>query len=201
MKVPDNAGGFEFQWWPDDNRQANARRFRTREEALQWLSHVRSADMVRGIRSLLAGRALAQLSRMTDQELLEETARLLYSDRLTVVDGGLAGGSGEPAVDPHAQFEDWSIDHLKKYFPTQASAMSSSQLRDFVQYGVRRAATYGIKARRDVSKYLDMMVVFGRSFDTDSRHSWAGETLRRRGNSTVTMQTMLEKAKSVLGGK
>jgi hypothetical protein len=201
MKVPGNSGGFEFQWWPEQNQGAGARRFRTREEALQWLGRVRSADMVRGIRNLLAGRALAQLSRMTDQELLEETARLLYSHRLTVVDGGLAGGPAEPAVDAHAQFEDWSIDHLKKYFPTQAAAMSATQLREFIQFGVGRAATYGIKARRDVSKYLDMMIVFGRNFDTDFRYSWAGEILRRRGNSKVTMQAMLDKAKSVLGGK
>ena len=38
-----------------------------------------------------------------------------------------------------------------------------------VQYGIKRAAVYGFTAKRDVCKYIDLMILFGRDFDTDKR--------------------------------
>ena len=201
MKVFDTSCELEFRWWPEEDRPVSARNFQTHEEALAWLTHKGPADLVRGIRNLLTGQVLTQLSRMSDHDLLEEPARLLHSRRLVVADGGSGTAAGEPAVDGHAQFEDWSIAHLKKYFPVQASAMGANQLRAFVQHEVKNAASYGIKARRDVSKFLDLMVVFGRNFDMDARHSRAGEILRKRGDSKTAMQALLDKAKTALRSK
>jgi hypothetical protein len=64
-----------------------------------------------------------------------------------------------------------------------------------VQHGIKRAAGYGLTARRDVCKYIDLMIVFGRNFDTDRRYRWAGEILGKRRNPGVKMQTLFQTAK------
>ena len=70
-------------------------------------------------------------------------------------------------------FEEWMVAHLKRFFPVQCRAVGDSRLRETIQTGIERAARYQITARRDVCKYIDLMVVFGRDFDTDRRYPWA----------------------------
>jgi hypothetical protein len=77
------------------------------------------------------------------------------------------------------KFEKWMLAHLKKFFPAQCSSAGDACLRDLIQYGMKRAADHKFSARRDVCKYIDLMLVFGRDFDTDRRLPWAAETLRK----------------------
>jgi hypothetical protein len=93
------------------------------------------------------------------------------------------------------KFEDWMLAHLKRFFPRQCAVAGDQRLREMVQYGIQRAAVYGITAKRDVCKYIDLMIVFGRDFDTDRRSRWAGEILGKRRNPGVKMQTLLQTAK------
>jgi hypothetical protein len=93
------------------------------------------------------------------------------------------------------KFEDWMLVHLKKFFPKQCGALGDTQLRQTVQHGIKRAASYELTARRDVCKYIDLMIVFGRNFDTDRRYRWAGEILGKRRNPGVKMQTLFQAAK------
>ncbi|HUE24207.1 MAG TPA: hypothetical protein VMQ86_21175 [Bryobacteraceae bacterium] len=93
------------------------------------------------------------------------------------------------------KFEEWMLAHLRKFFPKECAAASGARLLEMVQYGIRRAAVYGITAKRDVCKYIDLMIVFGRDFDTDRRSRWAGEILGKRRNPGVKMQTLLRAAK------
>ena len=60
------------------------------------------------------------------------------------------------------KFEEWMLVHLKKFFPRQCAAAGDRRLREMVQHGIQRAAAYGITARRDVCKYIDLRIVFGR---------------------------------------
>jgi hypothetical protein len=99
------------------------------------------------------------------------------------------------------KFEEWMLVHLKKFFPRQCAAAGDRRLREMVQHGIQRAAAYGITARRDVCKYIDLMIVFGRDFDTDRRSLWAGEILAKRRNPGVKMQTLLQAAKVRLKGR
>jgi hypothetical protein len=94
------------------------------------------------------------------------------------------------------KFEDWMLVHLKKFFPRQCAVAGDTRLREMVQHGIERAAGYGVTARRDVCKYVDLMIVFGRDFDTDSR---TAEMLAQRRNPGVKMQTLLRAAKVRLG--
>jgi hypothetical protein len=93
------------------------------------------------------------------------------------------------------KFEDWTLAHLRKFFPDRCAALGEPQLREWIRYGIRRAAQYGVTARRDVCKYLDLMIVFGRDFDTDRLSGWAADILRRSGNSAARMQSLLRAAK------
>ena len=77
-------------------------------------------------------------------------------------------------------FEDHVIVHLDKCFPGQTKALGEPNVRETIQYGIRRAASYGIVAERDVCKYIDLMIVFGRDFDKDPRQPWAQSVLNDR---------------------
>ncbi len=67
--------------------------------------------------------------------------------------------------------------HLRKYFSEACHDLGEDGLRDAVRYGIQRAKVYGIQAERDVVKYLNLMFVFGRDFDTDPRFPWAASML------------------------
>jgi hypothetical protein len=72
--------------------------------------------------------------------------------------------------------------------------MGEGGLREFIQYGIRRAAHYGITAKRDVCKYIDVMVVLGRDFDKDARYAWASNILEQRNGSGTKAQILLQSA-------
>ena len=91
--------------------------------------------------------------------------------------------------------------HLRKFFPKQCAALGELQLRETIGHGIRRAAHYGITAKRDVCKYIDLMIVFGRDFDSDKRFRWAREILDRQGNSFAKMKALLPAAKLRLGNR
>ena len=88
------------------------------------------------------------------------------------------------------KFEDWMLVHLKKFFPRQSAALGDTQLRETVRHGIEQAAGYGLTARCDVCKYIDLMVVFGRDFDTDKRYPWAAEILSERRNPSAKTQAL-----------
>jgi hypothetical protein len=75
------------------------------------------------------------------------------------------------------KFEERMIVHLNKFFPTQCKAAGETQLRETIRYGIKGAARYGIIAERDVCKYIDLMVVYGRDFDRDPKLPWASTIL------------------------
>jgi hypothetical protein len=92
------------------------------------------------------------------------------------------------------KFEDWMLVHLKKFFPRQCAALGDTRLRETIQHGIERAAVYGLTSKRDVCKYIDLMIVFGRDFDTDRRYRWAGEILGKRRNPGAKMQALFQAA-------
>ena len=96
------------------------------------------------------------------------------------------------------KFEDWTITHLKRFFPRQCATLDAPQLRELVRHGIRRSTVYGITAKNEVCKYSDLMVVLGRDFDTDSRLSWAGDILNRREDPAIRVRALQEAAKNHL---
>ena len=70
-------------------------------------------------------------------------------------------------------FDNRMLVHLKRFFPEQYDGLGEERVVEAVQYGIARAATYGMTAERDVCKYIDLMFALGRDFDTDPRFDWA----------------------------
>src|SRR5258706_12169906 len=75
------------------------------------------------------------------------------------------------------KFERWMLVHLQTFFPKQCEAAGELQIRDTIRYGMKRAAAHGLTSKRDVCKYIGVMLALGRDFDTDERFPWAGKIL------------------------
>jgi hypothetical protein len=75
------------------------------------------------------------------------------------------------------EFENRVVAHLKRCFRHELDSLGEPKVRELVQYGLRRAASYGIRTRRDVCRYIDLMIVFGGDFDKDPRLPWASGVL------------------------
>jgi hypothetical protein len=95
------------------------------------------------------------------------------------------------------KFVEHMLVHLNKVFPNQCQALGEAKMRETIQHGIKRAAAYGITAERDVCKYIDLMIVFGRDFDVAPECAWAGEILNDKGlrNPTKKMDRLFEAAK------
>jgi hypothetical protein len=77
-------------------------------------------------------------------------------------------------------FEDRMIAHVKKVFPEQSETLGETKLRASIQYGTQRAAAYRITSERDVCKYIDLMILYGRDFDKDPNNPWAQSVLQNQ---------------------
>ncbi len=78
------------------------------------------------------------------------------------------------------KFEDWMVQHLRKFFPSQCNAMGEARLRETIQFGTARAASHGLTVKRDVCKYIDVLVVLGRYFEEKRQYGWAARILEQR---------------------
>jgi len=74
-------------------------------------------------------------------------------------------------------FGDSMVVHLERFFPQQCAVLGDDGVRETIRYGIERAKNYGLVDERDVCKYIDLMIVFGRDFDTSPKTSWAGRIL------------------------
>ena len=74
-------------------------------------------------------------------------------------------------------FEDKMVLHLKRCFPEKFGSIGEPKARELIQLGVERSESYGIRAARDVSKFIDLMIVLGAGFDTDPKLDWASSIL------------------------
>ena len=75
-------------------------------------------------------------------------------------------------------FEDWMVGHIDRHFPSLSARLGETLLREVIRTGIARAAAYGIQSRPAVCKYVDLMIVFGRDFDTNPAYPWAARALR-----------------------
>jgi hypothetical protein len=97
------------------------------------------------------------------------------------------------------KFEDWMVSHLKQFFPRECRSLGEPQLRDLIQYGIKRAARHQITVERDVCKFIDLMIVLGRDFDTDERNVWAHEILAHEREPANKVQSLHAAAVTYLG--
>jgi hypothetical protein len=77
-------------------------------------------------------------------------------------------------------FEDRVIAHIKRIFPEQSEVLGEPKLRETIQCGTQRAAAHRIISERDVCKYIDLMILYGRDFDKDPNLPWAQSVLQNQ---------------------
>ncbi len=69
-------------------------------------------------------------------------------------------------------FENRMIRHLLRLFPSQIRSFGDLGARDTIKYGIRKAARYGIVSERDICKYVELMMEWGRDCDEDPELPW-----------------------------
>lgn len=99
-------------------------------------------------------------------------------------------------------FEDRVVAHFNRCFPKQCKALSEKELRETIQHGIKGAAKYGVIAERDVCKYIDFMVVFGRDFDRDPKLPWASSVLNNQAlnDPTVKIKRLYKRCRTDVHG-
>jgi len=80
--------------------------------------------------------------------------------------------------DRRSRFLALMLAHLRKFFPARCESLGERGLREWIEHGTKRAATYHVVSERDVCKYIDIMLVFGKDFDQDARFPWAARLLK-----------------------
>lgn len=96
------------------------------------------------------------------------------------------------------EFEDWMVAHLNRFFADRCKRMGEEALRELIRYGIHRAASYGLTIRREVCKYIDVMLVLGRDFDKDPRHERARQILMGGGGQPGKGQALIDWARAEL---
>lgn len=69
------------------------------------------------------------------------------------------------------QFEEKMVGHLHTYYAEACHQLGEVKIRGMIRHGIARAKLYGITAETDVSRYINMMFVFGPEFDTDKKYT------------------------------
>lgn len=66
---------------------------------------------------------------------------------------------------------------LRRNFPERCAELGDDGLRELVRVGEARAHAHGFTEPSRVSQYLNLVVAFGPSFDTDPQTAWAADIL------------------------
>lgn len=69
-------------------------------------------------------------------------------------------------------FHERVLDHLHRCFPDACRRLGADAVREWIRAGEARAAIWGLRAERDVCKYIDLMFTLGAEFDTDPDYPW-----------------------------
>jgi hypothetical protein len=96
------------------------------------------------------------------------------------------------------RFEDHMVIHLREKLSEKVKDISEDMLRSTVQKGISDSEKYGIKSEDDVERYIDLMFILGRDFDTAESSAWAGEVLKEE---AMSPEERLDKILELTGGR
>lgn len=100
------------------------------------------------------------------------------------------------------QFADEMVGHLRKFFPAACDSLGETGVNETIQYGISKAGKYGIEIHRDICRFIDLMFVFGRDFDTNPEVPWASRILNDPAitDADTRIDRLLEEARRVQQG-
>jgi hypothetical protein len=71
------------------------------------------------------------------------------------------------------EFEDEMVDHFEEFAPRHWQVMGELDGRRAIRRGIEQSMKYGFTNHGSVRFYIELMFMFGSSFDTDPQHPWA----------------------------
>lgn len=86
-------------------------------------------------------------------------------------------------------FENEMVAHLGEFSPPLVRTLGHEGVRTVIRFGVAQARAHNFTLRGPVRLYLELMFLFGSSFDTDPQYPWAAQVLQG-----VTTQTQMSRA-------
>ena len=84
-----------------------------------------------------------------------------------------------------SNFEREMFVHLRGFSPLVVETAGEDQTRRAIHRGAKAAAGYGFTLRGPVRLYLELMILFGSSFDHDPQYPWIAEVLTSSGASEM----------------
>jgi hypothetical protein len=98
------------------------------------------------------------------------------------------------------KFAEAMVEHIRQSFPALYDERGEAGVREMIQYGIRRAQTYGIDVHQDICRFIDLMAVFGREFDKDPNLPWASRILNDPAieDSATRMHQLYTEARRIL---
>jgi hypothetical protein len=96
------------------------------------------------------------------------------------------------------KFENWMLSHLEKWFPERCRTLGRGKVQELIQHGITRAATHRIRAKRDVCRFIDLVVVFGPDFEDNEELATVTGPLRGEGSSEERMDAAFAAAVRLL---
>jgi hypothetical protein len=67
-------------------------------------------------------------------------------------------------------------------------------VEDFIRYGIQRCQHYSMYSEQSIERYVRIMLLFGRDFDTDPCYPWAASSLNDNSHSEITRINHLSQA-------
>lgn len=96
-------------------------------------------------------------------------------------------------------FEDNVAAHLRRVWPDETGEMSEEALYEWVRWGARFGARYGVETEYDVGRLCDLMFLYGAELDQHPAIPWARETLESDGlDGRQKVDLMMERAREDL---
>ena len=75
-------------------------------------------------------------------------------------------------------FENSMLTHCFEFAERHCDAIGQERLRQVIRLGIERASDYGLTLRGPVRFYIEMMFMFGSSFDSDPQYPWVSAILK-----------------------
>lgn len=81
--------------------------------------------------------------------------------------------------------------HCDECYPYLRKTMGEEKLRDALNRGVDKAREQGFTQRGPVKFYIDLLIIFGWSFETDPQYTWIMDVLEKQQHLTQLDSTSL----------
>ena len=91
------------------------------------------------------------------------------------------------------RFEDEMVVHSQNFSPELCSVIGDAQLRFAVRFAMTRAKSYGFTNRGSIRLFIEMMFLFGSSFDTDPQYPWSARILADSSEQMQRAKRLYEK--------